>query len=112
MAHLLKGTIGTGILAMPLAFKNAGLGFGIFGTILATFICTHCIQIFVSKMKKKNVFCSLFHLKFTNVLFEQVRTSQEVCRKAKIPSLSYAETAEKVFEIGPHHFRKYSSFAR
>lgn len=42
----------------------------------------------------------------------QVKTSHEVCKKTKVPSLSFAETAEKVFEIGPPALRKYSYFAR
>lgn len=42
----------------------------------------------------------------------QVKTSQEVCRRSKIPSLGYTETAEKVFEIGPHGTRKYAPLIR
>lgn len=48
LAHLLKSSLGTGILAMPMAFKNSGLLVGALGTIIVGFICTHCVQILVS----------------------------------------------------------------
>lgn len=47
MIHLLKGNIGTGILAMPDAFRNAGWLVGIFGTMFMAIICTHCMHILV-----------------------------------------------------------------
>jgi len=46
MIHLLRGNTGTGILAMPGAFKNAGL-VGNKGTILRGIICTHCMHMVV-----------------------------------------------------------------
>lgn len=48
LVHLLKGSLGTGILAMPLAFKNAGLLFGLFATFGIGFVCTYCIHVLVS----------------------------------------------------------------
>lgn len=42
MVHLLKGNIGTGIFAMPDAFKNAGLLVGSIGVPLMAVICVHC----------------------------------------------------------------------
>lgn len=48
LTHLLKASLGTGILSMPLAFKCSGLVFGIFATILTAFVCTHCSYILVS----------------------------------------------------------------
>uniref|UniRef100_A0A182SJ42 Amino acid transporter transmembrane domain-containing protein n=1 Tax=Anopheles maculatus TaxID=74869 RepID=A0A182SJ42_9DIPT len=45
LIHLLKSSLGTGILAMPVAFKNAGLLFGAIGTIVIGLICTHCVHI-------------------------------------------------------------------
>lgn len=48
LAHLLKSSLGTGILAMPMAFKNAGLLFGALGTIIVGYICTHCVHVLVS----------------------------------------------------------------
>lgn len=41
LTHLLKASLGTGILAMPMAFSYAGLVTGIFATILTAIICTH-----------------------------------------------------------------------
>ncbi|KAL4718353.1 hypothetical protein ACJJTC_000468, partial [Scirpophaga incertulas] len=45
LVHLLKSSLGSGILAMPAAFKNAGLAFGTLGTIIVGFICTHCVYV-------------------------------------------------------------------
>lgn len=64
MIHLLKGNIGTGILAMPDAFRNAGWLVGIFGTMFMAIICTHCMHILV-------IFLSIvFVEKKTNLGFE------------------------------------------
>lgn len=87
LAHLLKSSLGTGILAMPLAFYNAGLVFGLVGTIIVGFLCTHCVHILV-------------------------KTSHSICKDAKVPSLGFAETAEKVFEYGPSGLRGWSVFAK
>ncbi|XP_068145467.1 proton-coupled amino acid transporter-like protein CG1139 [Drosophila tropicalis] len=87
LAHLLKGSLGTGILAMPMAFHNAGLVFGMCMTLIVGFLCTHCVHILV-------------------------RTSHNICRDAKVPALGFAETAEKVFEYGPKGVRRYSNFAK
>lgn len=48
LAHLIKSLLGTGLLAMPMAFKNAGLVFGSIGTVIIGFLCTYCIHILVS----------------------------------------------------------------
>lgn len=48
LIHLLKGSLGTGILAMPNAFLNAGLLVGTVGTILIGILCTYCLHVLVS----------------------------------------------------------------
>lgn len=48
LAHLLKSSLGTGILAMPMAFHNGGLLFGGIMTLIVGFLCTHCVHILVS----------------------------------------------------------------
>lgn len=45
--HLLKSAIGTGILAMPDAYKNCGLINGTLLTCLLTAILTYCLHILV-----------------------------------------------------------------
>ncbi|KAH8321792.1 hypothetical protein KR067_001720, partial [Drosophila pandora] len=87
LAHLLKSSLGTGILAMPMAFHNAGLVFGMVMTLIVGFLCTHCVHILV-------------------------KTSHNICRDAKVTSLGFAETAEKVFEYGPKGMRRFANFAK
>ncbi|XP_031629047.1 proton-coupled amino acid transporter-like protein pathetic [Contarinia nasturtii] len=85
--HLLKGSLGSGILSMPLAFSNSGLWFGLISTIIVGSICTYCVHILVK--------CSYI-----------------LCRRAQLPSLSFAEIVELAFSSGPKPCRKWSSFAR
>lgn len=47
LIHLLKGCLGTGILAMPNAFGNAGLALGTFATVLIGILCTYCLHVLV-----------------------------------------------------------------
>ena len=87
MIHLLNGNIGTGILAMPQAFKNAGLYVGLFGTLFMGFVCTHSMNILV-------------------------QCSHELCRRFQITSLSYAEVCQKSFESGPYSLRPFAKCAK
>ncbi|XP_076161509.1 proton-coupled amino acid transporter-like protein acs [Ptiloglossa arizonensis] len=80
LLHLLKGSLGTGILAMPRAFHNSGYAVGIVATIVIGLLCTYCIRILV--------------------------TSQyELSKRKRVPSLTYPATAEAALLEGPAPFR-------
>ncbi|KAL4704101.1 hypothetical protein ACJJTC_016359, partial [Scirpophaga incertulas] len=85
--HLLKSSLGTGMLAMPAAFKQIGLIPGSIGMFVVALVATHCIHILVS-------------------------TSREICKECRVPSLSYTDTCEKVFSHGPKKLRRYSKHVR
>nr|CAI5832679.1 unnamed protein product [Callosobruchus analis] len=87
LIHIVKASLGLGILSIPRAFKTAGLLVGFIGTVIIGLICTHTVHILV-------------------------RASQKVCVKIKTPSLDFAETAEETFKTGPAFLRGWSSFAR
>ncbi|XP_017772197.1 PREDICTED: proton-coupled amino acid transporter-like protein CG1139 isoform X2 [Nicrophorus vespilloides] len=87
MIHLLKGNIGTGILAMPDAFRNAGLAVGFFGTLFMGAICTHCMHILVN-------------------------STHELCRRVQKPSLGFSEAGEVAFKTGPEPLQKYSQLVK
>ncbi|KAF5270108.1 hypothetical protein FQA39_LY08520 [Lamprigera yunnana] len=84
LIHILKSSLGTGILAMPNAFKNAGLLFGFVATIAVGYICTYSIHILVS-------------------------ASRIICKKSRIPSLGLAETCGGAFDYGPKKLRRFSN---
>ncbi|XP_012281912.1 proton-coupled amino acid transporter-like protein pathetic isoform X2 [Orussus abietinus] len=87
LIHLLKGSLGTGILSMPLAFKNAGLTFGLFATFFIGAVCTYCVHILV-------------------------KCAHVLCRRTQTPSLGFAEVAEAAFLVGPEPVQKYSRLAK
>ncbi|CAG4962234.1 unnamed protein product [Parnassius apollo] len=87
LIHLLKGSLGSGILAMPMAFLNAGLYFGLVATFLIGGICTYCVHVLV-------------------------KTSHELCKRIQKPSLGFAETAEAAFLAGPPAMHKFSRLAK
>ncbi|CAH2241053.1 jg17590, partial [Pararge aegeria aegeria] len=87
LIHLLKGSLGSGILAMPMAVMNAGLYFGLVATFLIGGICTYCVHVLV-------------------------KTAHELCRRMQKPSLGFAETAEAAFLTGPPAAHKFSRLAK
>lgn len=87
LAHLLKGSLGSGILAMPLAFANAGLWFGLVAMFFIGIICTYCVHILV-------------------------KCEHILCRRTQTPSFGYAELAESAFLAGPKSLHQWSRLAR
>ncbi|GBM16725.1 Proton-coupled amino acid transporter 1 [Araneus ventricosus] len=87
LMHLLKGNIGTGILAMPNAVSNAGLLVGSAGIPVLGVICVHCMHLLVI-------------------------SSKTLARKVGVTSLDYSSTAELAFKLGPAKVQGLASFAR
>lgn len=67
MIHFLKGIIGTGILAMPIAFSRSGYIVGFVGTIVIGIIYTHCVHMLLRShyelCKRKKVNSAAFLIK-------------------------------------------------
>lgn len=70
LAHVLKGNIGTGLLALPLAVKNAGVIVGGAGLLLLGIIAAHCMIILL-------------------------QSSRTMCKLRGIESLDYAQTTQE-----------------
>lgn len=87
LTHLLKASLGTGILTMPGAFRNSGLLGGIIATLIVSLICTHCTYVLV---------------KCAHVLYSKTRKTQ----------MSYAGTMEAALATGPKSLRKFASASK
>jgi len=72
MIHLIKGNVGTGILAMPDAIKNSGIVVGNVGMVGMALTCTHCMHLLVS-------------------------SATELSRRTNSSFLTYPDVAEKCF---------------
>ncbi|XP_012272958.1 proton-coupled amino acid transporter-like protein CG1139 [Orussus abietinus] len=86
LIHLLKGSLGTGILAMPNAFHNSGLITGVIATILIGILCTYCLHILV-------------------------KAQYALCKRLKVPILSYPASMKCALEQGPQCLRWFAPHA-
>lgn len=80
LAHLLKGCLGTGILAMHQAFHNSGWLSGVINMAIIGFICTYCFHILV-------------------------KSQYILCKKHRVPLLSYPDSMKYALEQGPGALR-------
>ncbi|CAG9856015.1 unnamed protein product [Phyllotreta striolata] len=87
LTHLLKASLGTGILSMPAAFYASGLIMGIFMTIVVSVICTHCSYVLVT-------------------------SAHELYKRSKRTQMSFADVAQEACQRGPPFARKFAPFAK
>ncbi|KAJ6643909.1 Proton-coupled amino acid transporter-like protein pathetic, partial [Pseudolycoriella hygida] len=87
LTHLLKASLGTGILAMPIAFSYSGFVVGIFATIFTAFICTHCSYILV-------------------------KCAHTLYRRTHRTAMTFSEVAEVAFSNGPRWGRGLAKFSK
>ncbi|XP_059483177.1 proton-coupled amino acid transporter-like protein CG1139 isoform X2 [Neocloeon triangulifer] len=86
LLHVIKGIMGSGILAMPDAFKNAGYAFGFFATIVIGIIQSYCVH-------------------------QLVRSAYILSVRKKVPSMTYPETAREAMLGGPRWMTKLAPYA-
>ncbi|XP_069754253.1 proton-coupled amino acid transporter 1 isoform X2 [Narcine bancroftii] len=88
LIHLLKGNIGTGLLGLPLAVKNAGIVLGPFSILVIAVVAVHCMQMLV-------------------------KCSHHLCAKLHKPFLDYGNVVMCSLEESPKLWlRKKSNFGR
>lgn len=87
LLHLLKGSLGTGILAMPMAFMHSGWLLGIIGTFIIGSLSTYSIHMLI-------------------------KAEYELCKRKKVPSLTYPLTTELALLEGPKFLKGLAPFAQ
>ncbi|XP_067900019.1 proton-coupled amino acid transporter 1 isoform X2 [Heterodontus francisci] len=88
LIHLLKGNIGTGLLSLPLAVKNAGIVLGPISLVIMGVVAVHCMHLLV-------------------------KCSRHLCAKLQKPCLDYGNVVMCSLEECPNLWlRKHSYFGR
>uniref|UniRef100_A0A1Y1NIZ6 Amino acid transporter transmembrane domain-containing protein n=4 Tax=Photinus pyralis TaxID=7054 RepID=A0A1Y1NIZ6_PHOPY len=86
LIHLLKGSLGTGILAMPEAFKNAGMVNGFIFTILIGILCTYELHMLV-------------------------QAQYILCKRMRVPLLTYPESMKAALLSGPKFLHPFANLS-
>ncbi|XP_030746004.1 proton-coupled amino acid transporter-like protein CG1139 isoform X2 [Sitophilus oryzae] len=86
LIHLLKGCLGTGILAMPEAFLLSGMINGIISTFLIGILCAYCLHVLV-------------------------KAQYIQCKKLKVALLTYPDSMKVACEMGPQCLRGFAPYA-
>ncbi|XP_049829768.1 proton-coupled amino acid transporter-like protein CG1139 [Schistocerca gregaria] len=86
LVHMFKGSLGTGIMAVPNAFMHSGYIMGVIGTLFVGVMCTYSMHMLV-------------------------RARYELSKRRREPSLTYQETAVAALEDGPPFLRPMASYA-
>lgn len=81
---MIKGNLGTGILAMPASFAHTGLLSAVIGLPILCLIATYCVHLLV-------------------------KSSEHLESKTKGLTLQYASLAKHSFTFGPDWLKPYSS---
>lgn len=96
--HLLKSSLGTGILAMPKAYYHAGYIVGSIGTIIIGSIAVYCIQLLLKihyELCKRNKVCNTHHGHYHNNCCFNIRRPYNCCLTGPIYGLP--NNCEKCF---------------
>lgn len=83
--HLIRSTIGTGILVLPFAFKQVGYVVGVLGCV--------CIGIL-----------------YMNTVHALLFTEYELCKRLKVRNLTFVRVVEETFRHGPNYLKKFGPF--
>ncbi|KAL1456883.1 hypothetical protein WDU94_001573 [Cyamophila willieti] len=78
LIHLMKGSLGTGMLAMPIAFKNAGILDGLIGCALISFIASYGMH-------------------------QLLRMQHHVSKQLGVPLIDYADAMKYAVTGGPKY---------
>ncbi|KAF2878968.1 hypothetical protein ILUMI_27207 [Ignelater luminosus] len=84
LIHIFKGSLGIGILAMPDAFRNAGIVSGFIFTILIGTLCTYGLHILV-------------------------QAQYILCKRKRVPLLTYPDSMKAALLSGPRIFHAFAN---
>lgn len=72
---------------MPMAFMHSGWVLGVVATLIIGFLCTYCIHMLI-------------------------RAEYELCKRKKVPSLSYPATTELALLEGPAFLKRMAPYGQ